>query len=205
MRTLQACSFDASVNKTRTAKNHADLHVDAKDGALFIANRTARKATYSAVAAAIALAASAQDVFEIKGAANKRIEITRITISGVQTTAGLVAMSLIRRSTANSAGSSTAPTAAKYEVSDPEPAATLKAYTANAAAGTAAGTLRTVRAPIGVATDGVAPTVIEFGQTGKPVVLASATESLVLNLGGATVSGGSLDVTVEWVESAADA
>ena len=115
-------------------------------------------------------------------------------------------MHLIRRSTANLTGTSTSPTPAKHDTADADSAATFKAYTVNPGTlGTAAGTLRIVRAPIGVATGAVQPTVIDFGTNGKPVALNSATESLVLNLAGATVTGGTLDISVEYVESAADA
>jgi len=200
---IPICAFSASVNKARTANTTASLHVDTVDGALLTANRNSRKATYSVVAPAIALVASATDVFEIKGAADRRIEINKITVSGVQTTAGLVAISLLRRSTANTVGTSTVPVAAKHDSSDAATLAAAKAYTANPTVGTAAGVVRTVRVPIGVVTGAVPPTVIDFGSSGKPVTLTSETESLALNLGGVTVDGGSLDISVEYTESLA--
>lgn len=191
----------ADISKTRTSGALASLHVDAKDGALLVADLGGRRRTYSATAV-ITPAASATDILTITGAANKRVEIKSITISGAQTTAGLVAFDLIRRSAVNTGGTSAAVTPTKYEVADAAASAAVASYSANASGlGASAGVVRTVRVPIGTATGAVPPTTITFGNGGKPIVLASATEILALNLKGATVSGGSLDVNVEFVES----
>jgi len=171
-----------------------------------VSDLRSKRRTYSANILGLVVAALATDIFEIKGAADVRVEVGSITISGVQTTAGQVVAQLIRRSTANTTGTSTAPAAIKHDAADAAAAATLKAYTVNPGAlGTSAGTVRALRVPIGVATGAVAPVTLEFGAGGKPIVLASATESLCLNLNGVTVTGGTLDINIEWTESTVEA
>lgn len=155
--------------------------------------------TYSA-SFSIVPAGSATDVVELKGSATKRIAVKRIIISGVQTTAGQVLIDLVLRSTASSGGTSTAPTIVKHAQARDAATATIKAFTANPTVGTLIGSARKVRVPIGAATSLVPPTVLTFGDAGEELVLSGVTQVLCLNLAGVTVTGGTLDVTIEFIE-----
>jgi hypothetical protein len=158
-----------------------------------------QKRTYSA-AFSIVPAASATDVVEIIGSASTTVEISRITIGGVQTTAGQVLVNLIRRSTANSSGSSTNPTRVPHQSTDAAATAAIKAYTANPTTGTLVGNVRSRRLPIGAAASFIPATVYEFGENAKPLFLAGTSQTLCINLAGATVAGAILDIEIEFTE-----
>jgi hypothetical protein len=69
------------------------------------------KATYSANILGLVSVATATDIFTIYGSATKTIKILRIGISATQTTGGAVNIQLIKRSTANTGGTSASSTA----------------------------------------------------------------------------------------------
>lgn len=156
--------------------------------------------TYSA-AANIASAAAATDIFTITGSATTTVFVTKVIISGIQTTAGLTDVQLIKRSTADTAGTSTAATAIPHDSSDAAATATCLAYTANPTTGTAVGTFRRGYVPVAGATSVVNPLIVfDFGDKGRPVVLRGIAQVLAVNLGGATLTGGTFDIAIEWFE-----
>lgn len=164
------------------------------------------KASYSASATALAPAATATDIFEIKGSATKTVRITRIQITGVATAAGTYDVQVVKRSTANTGGTSTAPTAVPHDSADAAATAALKAYTANPTLGTAVGTMRAQKATVGTAATSAVPcvpVVLEFGKDNvRACVLRGIAESLCVNLNGVTITGGLLDVDCSWTEEA---
>src|SRR5947209_15765629 len=86
------------------------------DGSQLYSPVDGKKATYAASVQGLAVAASATDVFEIKGSGTKTIRVNRVRVSGIKTTAGAdVDIVTLIRSTANTAGTSTAPTAVPYD------------------------------------------------------------------------------------------
>ena len=64
-----------------------------------------------AATALLASAATPTDIAILPGSASKTILVTKVIVSGTKTTAGLVDVLLIKRSTANSGGTSAAMTA----------------------------------------------------------------------------------------------
>lgn len=157
--------------------------------------------TYSAVASVTAVA-SATDIAILPGSASKTIYVTKVTISGKQTTAGMVEALLIKRSTANSGGTSAAMTAVPHDSSDAAASAAPLSYSANPTTGTAVGTVRRAQLAVGQGTSVVnEQQVFDFGASGKPIVLRSVAEGLAVNLGGVTVTGGVFDVAFEWYEA----
>jgi len=161
------------------------------------------KTTYSAVAVAIAPAASATDVFTITGTASKTVRVLRVGISGTQTTAGMVNIVLAKRSTANSSGTSAAATAVPNDSGNAEATATVLSYTVNPTTGTLVGNVRAGMVLIS-GTASVAPnemTVYDFGNLpGQCIVLRGTAQVLAVNLNGVTVTGGSMTYWVEWTE-----
>ena len=161
-------------------------------------------ATFSVSINGLALAALATDVFTITGSASKTIRVTQVRFSAVQTTASQVGVVLLRRSTADTGGTSTAPTAVSYDTNNAAATATLAAYTANPTTGTLVGNLYGQRVFVpGAATasdaQGLSETFGDFGQ--QPLVLRGVAQQLAINLAGVTVTGGSANITVEWTES----
>lgn len=162
-----------------------------------------QKTTYSASATNIAAAATATDIFTITGSATKTVRVTRIVISGVQTTAGIGSILLIKRSTANSAGTSAAMTAIPHDSNNAAATATALSYTVNPTTGTAVGTLRSekylVAAP--ASTSDQTSLVWDFGnRPGQAIVLRGIAQVLAVNLNGVTFTGGSFSCYIEFTE-----
>lgn len=162
------------------------------------------KATYSATSAiGFASVATAQDIFTITGSASKTLRILRIGFSATQTTAAAVNVSLLKRSTANTAGTSAAANRVPHDSTDAAASGTVLNYTANPTAGTLVGILRAVRAFIPTASLAAASQYYEFNFADRPEkapVLRGTSEVLALNLGGVTVAGGAWTCFVTWTE-----
>jgi hypothetical protein len=157
--------------------------------------------TYSAQLAGWALAASATDIWYFQGNSTTSCYITKIIISGTQTTAGAVLMSLIKRSTANTGGTSSgAGTPPPHDASDGAANSSPILYTANPTPGTSLNSLRSDYVFLGSTTTAPQRIVWDFGDTGKPIVLTGTAQGLAINLGSTTITGGALSVSVEWFE-----
>lgn len=166
-----------------------------------------RRATYSAAIAALTPAASATDFFTITGSATKVIWVHKLSCSGASTAAAIANLSIVKRSTANSAGTATTPTVVPYDSLNTAGSAVVRAYTANPTTGTLVGLMSTVRMPTDAATTTASPTdpgsvLLQFGLVWtQPIVLRGTAQVLALNNGGATfATGTSLSCAVEWSE-----
>lgn len=166
-------------------------------------NTEGRKATYSAAANAVAMPANAVDTFVIGGSGTKTVRVLRVGVSGVQTTAGVVAVILVVRSAADT-GAANAITAVPHDSTNAAATATVKSYTTvPSPQGTFVGTARAARlfvpAPASVAAP--LPLVWDFTtRNGQGLVLRSAAEVLAVNFVGVTITGGVMDFDVEWTE-----
>lgn len=162
------------------------------------------KNTYRASITALASASSATDIFTLTGSANKTIRVTRLEISGQQTTAAAAQVVVLVRSTANTSGTSTNPTAVPHDSNSPAASATVTAYTANPTTGSLVGNIYAgyvfLAAPA-TATVGSDKVVFDYGnRPAQAIVLRGATQVLAVNLNGVTVTGGAFDINVEWSE-----
>lgn len=145
--------------------------------------------------------ASATDVFTITGSATATVFVTKITISGTKTTGSQVNINLVRRSTANSAGTSTNEVEVPHISTDAAATATVLSYTANPTTGTLVGNIRNLVVPIPDAgSTNLNTMVVDFGDKGKPIVLSGIAQVLAVNLAGVTLTGISLSISVEWFE-----
>lgn len=158
--------------------------------------------TYKYSSLANTPAATPTDIFTITGSATRTIRITKIVIGGLATTAGQLNPLLIRRSAANSGGTSSAPTPLKRDTNDSAATATLALYTANPTVGTTVGTLDSCRLFLALATATPNQCKFEFGvNNDKMLLLRGTSDILAINFAGATVpAGGVVDIDVEWVE-----
>lgn len=170
------------------------------------------KYTYSAAKVGLVPAASATDIFTITGSATKVIRVTHIEIWATTTAATAAALDvlLLKRSTADTAGTSTgSPTPVPHDINAPAVSATVLAYTANPTLGSIVGTairnsklfqtLATYTAtefptPIGLIWD--------FGnRPGSAIVLRGIADVLAINLNAISASAGALfDISIEWTE-----
>ena len=157
--------------------------------------------TYSCSSGAIAVALTATDIFTITGNATTTVFVTKVTVGGTQTTGGMALVKLIKRSTANSAGTSTAGVNVPHDSSDAAASATTLVYTANPTTGSVVGTIRSQSVAFSAAagtTNNVQT--FELGDKGRPVTLRGTAQVLAVNLNGVTVTGGSLNIDIEWVK-----
>lgn len=163
-------------------------------------------ASYSAAAGPFAAAALPTDIFTITGSATKVVRIKKIYFSPSATNATSYNFLLIKRSTANSGGTSTLLTNVPNDSDDIAATATVRSYTANPTLGTTVGTIRAYRlvvpqgAPLGGAANGPLNEVYFGDNSSKSIALRGTAESLSLNLNGVTLLGNSFCVFVEWTE-----
>jgi hypothetical protein len=159
--------------------------------------------SYRAGVSALALAASATDIFTISGSPKVTTAVVRLWISGSATAAAPLKVSIIKRSAANTGGTATNPSFVSADSNDKAAQSVAAAYTANPGAlGTAVGTLMTIDIPIGTATAPSNPVPIDLTMNGmKPIVLRDVSDVLAINLAGATYAGGVVSITAEIMES----
>lgn len=161
------------------------------------------KATYAAAFVGLVVAATPTDVFTITGSATKTIRVTSLRFT-VSTTAGsgiLINASLVKRSTADTGGTSTTATAVPYDSNNAAGTAVVRGYTANPTLGTAVGPIRAIRYAATPASVPNQEAFFEFGtRPAQAVVLRGTSEQLCLNFGSTTITGDIVDVSIEWTE-----
>ena len=177
-----------------------------------MSNGEGRKPTYSAATAAFAPnvgAGGTTDVAGIVGSASKQVRVLRFAVSGRATAANQIDVQLVKRSSADTAGSSTAaPLAAvPHDSTDAAATAAVTTYTGtnvNPTLGTSVGVVRAQQSNVSAAGSGGAASPVEFDFgtcNDKSIVLNSASEGLYLNFGGAVLPAGLvLNIFVEWSE-----
>ncbi|HET8911889.1 MAG TPA: hypothetical protein VFN23_10520 [Ktedonobacteraceae bacterium] len=172
-----------------------------------------QKATFVFSRSTFAIAATPTDIAIINGSSSgKIVRITRIEIDALCTapTASALEVQLIKRTSANSGGTTTgSPAGVAYDSNDGSPTAQVLCYTGNPSGlGTSAGIVRDgkivpVLSPF-TATDFPQhdKLIWDFGnRPEKALVLNSATEGYAINLAGATIPAGlSMGISIEVTE-----
>lgn len=159
------------------------------------------KASYSIGTTGLVPAASPTDIFEVYGSATKTIRVRRISYTANAASAQLNDVILIKRSTANTGGTSTSRTPVPHDSNSAAATATVKDYTANPTVGTAVGTIRAVR-NMSTAAAAVDVDRLEwlFGELGdEGIVLRGTGEGVCLNLNGGTAPS-AVDYHLEFTE-----
>lgn len=169
-----------------------------------IQNYEGQKASYRAAATGLVTVTGATDVFLINGSATKTVRITRVLISGTfTTTASLVDISLIKRSTANSGGTSSATTIVPLDSADAAATAVVLQYTANPTVGTAVGAIAAMRY-FGSLTGTPAPVgQIEFrfsDLNARACVLRGTAQGLAVSFNTGPAVAGVYDIAIEFTE-----
>jgi hypothetical protein len=162
---------------------------------------TVTRTTYSA-AASFVPAAGATDIFVLVGSTAKIAYVTRIFVSGTQTTAGNIECVLIKRSTANSGGSFVAANMIPHDSANPTAAISVGHYTANPTVGSSLGALRRERLLVPALSTPAPHDHIhwELETAGQGIALKNASQILAVNILGATLAGGLMSVSAEWYE-----
>jgi hypothetical protein len=161
------------------------------------------KQTYAAAVSGFVPPAAATDIFTITGSATKTIRITLLRVS-CTTSAGSgisINAALIKRSTADSAGTSTTMTNVPHDSTNSAATAVVKAYTANPTLGTTVGNVRTSRFQINSAGTTSNELAYELGtRPAQTLVLRGTSEQLCVNFGGATITSPICSIAIEWTE-----
>lgn len=162
------------------------------------------RATYSVSITNVAAAGSATDVFTITGVSNKTVHINRIFVSGIATAASAAMVTVVKRSTANSGGTSVSPFAiVPLDSASGAAGASVVAYTANPTLGTLVGTVDCVRATFTTTAGAIpnVPTVFNYGTTNnQSLILRGTSQQVSVNLSGQSITGLTLDLKIEWTE-----
>ena len=145
------------------------------------------KNTYTIATSAFTVVASPTDIFQIYGSSTKTVKILRIECRGITTTGySNYPLFVLRRSTANSGGTSTTLTPRPLDTNSAAATCTAKNYTANPTTGSLVGTIVSTVAntadPTGtVVTNNV---VFDADKYGQAIVLRGTSEGCVINLNG---------------------
>jgi hypothetical protein len=145
-------------------------------------------------------ASSATDIFTITGSSTSGVAImvTRIVATCTQTTAGIIGIQVLRRSTADTAGTNV--TEAIDDSKFGASGATVAQYTANPTLGTQLGGPVDGQ-QVGCMAPGTASANDAYilDRTQKPIILRGANEQLAVNLNGVTVTGNKFTITVYYM------
>lgn len=164
-----------------------------------------QKATYSFTTGSFTLPAAPNDIIQLKGAANVVTRIKRIKTQVKSTVSGQLNLSLVRRSTASTGGTSASGTANRYDTNDTlTPSTTINTWSAVATTtGTTVGTLVNWVQPVNAAATPQQPIEQRFSDDNlKGICLRGALDFLVLsgNLSTLSNADNALFCTFEFTE-----
>lgn len=166
------------------------------------------KATYAVSTTAFSPPATPTDMATLYGSASKTIYVYGVSISTVQTTAGINRIYLIKRSAVNTGGTSAAPTIVPYDSSAAGATATVLSYTVNPAGlGAAVGNISVTNVYSAILATGTStqdadlycrtvPVSLE-----TPIILRGTAQGLCVNFNSAALPTGlSVVVNFVWTE-----
>lgn len=160
-----------------------------------------KETAYRASTPVFTTAASATDIFNFKGSGTKTIYIRKIVWKQANATGASHHVYLLKRSTANTGGTSSALTAVPLDSNFPSATASGVYYTANASSlGTSVGTIahKFIRITYDLS---LSLTLFDATKGGSPIVLRGTGESISVNYNGVTDAiGTSAAVDIEWSE-----
>ena len=153
-------------------------------------------------AAAASFTPAAGVLAAVCGSATKIVALRGLIISGTASTAGTLVINLIKTSTAPSAG--TAITPVPEDSNDAASTASAAYYTSAPTAGTPIGTMDSfsVGFPTPTAVGLQIPATIAPPPSRKPIILRGTGQCLEVQTSSSALTGGSMQTTVTWTESA---
>lgn len=158
--------------------------------------------TYSASFVGVLSANLATDIFSIYGSATALVRINRLFVTATRSSNNNSDVLLIKRSSVNTAGTSTIATNVPHDSTNKVSSVIIKGYTANPTLGTTVGIVRAEKIFINTVGTGASDKILwDFG--GKPsqaIVLRGTSQGLCVNLNGVTIGGGNYNFYIEWTE-----
>lgn len=182
----------------------SDIQTDSR-GAIQVTLLDGSRQTYSIAVNGLTLATSPTDIFTLQGSASKTIRVLKIELNVSTTNGGAVYFdpALLRRSAANTGGTTVTDTATLFDTNNNAATATAVHYTANPTAlGTSVGTgFRATREAAANGSGIVGDVNWEFGLLpGQAIVLRGTSQYIAINLGGTTIQGAVASFSVTWTE-----
>lgn len=164
------------------------------------------KNTYRASSAVgFSIAATGTDFFTITGSATRTVQVTEVGMRCTQTTAADNDVLFVKRSTANTGGTSTTRTAVPMDSANAAATAVVRTYTANPTTGTLVGALMTERVlfstPNGGASSQMNLSSWKFGREDEQAIfLRGTSEVFALSFNSQTATGNVCNLWIEWTE-----
>lgn len=190
---------DALTTSASGAADYNEMCVD-RFGSQLVRSFEKHARTYRA-ASNFTPAATPTDIWDLFGNGTTTVVVTRIKITGIQTTAGNPEVLVVKRSTANTVGTRVAQTAVPLDAGDAAASSTPGHYTANPTTGTLVGAVArqyVLIVPAATAIQGGVE--FNFGDKGKGLLLSGTAQGVAVNLNGVTLAGGQISIEVEWYE-----
>jgi hypothetical protein len=159
--------------------------------------------SYTASTNSFSIATSTNDAMAICGNAQHIVEVYGIRASCTQTTAGIIQIGIVKRSSAYSGVWSTASVVAESSNYTGSRSTATFFTSANLVVGTLVGYLDSYKLGC-MATGTATPNDIYISPADwrmKPIILNSASECVAINLNGATITGGTMSATFDFEES----
>lgn len=163
--------------------------------------------TYAATSVALVPASAATDLYCITGSATQVVRVLSVRIGGTAGTAIATPVLVTKHASANTGGTAATSTALpvpyKIDVNDPSPSATTTAYTANPTiADSSPGIVDAAIMTFPVTTGGAVSAQFNYFTHiyNEPPTLRGVAQQLCVNLNGATVTTGSLTISMLWTE-----
>lgn len=145
-------------------------------------------------------ASSTTDNAVMPGNATNTVILTKVTVTCTQTTAGILNVELLKRSAADTGGTSAAMTAVPDDSNYAAAVSAPLSYTGTGpSVGAAVGDLDNAQVGCMAAATASANDIYVF-KPAKPIVLRGTAQQVAVNLGGA-VTGGNITVTFDWLET----
>lgn len=161
------------------------------------------KTSYRIAISSLAPAAAATNIVQLIGSATKTVKITAIRISGIATAAGAYIFAIRKQSAADTVGTSSVPTIVPLDSANAAATAAAKQYSANPTLGTLVGLVAIRRATVTTAAGAIpnVPAEFKFGDSvAQELVLRGVAQAMAISLEGATMTGGALDIEIEFTE-----
>lgn len=161
--------------------------------------------TYSCAFDDLTGASSCTDLVRISGSSTKTVFVQEVRVSATATAAKTLDLRLVKRSTANADGTSSAGTAVPHDSDDGAATAAILLYTANPTVGTETGVVRSRRYTIGTVDNAAGAMEVVFDlkgyNGGKGLRLEGTAQGLTINLDGETPgSGNAFSGSITWIE-----
>lgn len=168
-------------------------------GGLICKKENEIKGAYSASLVLASLPAAATDIFVVQGQ-TKNLEIKSITMVGVSENATYIDVSILKRSTNDSVGTTTI--AVPHDGADAAPTGRIHTYASNPTLGTLVGAIDTF--PLTIKDGVLSPCVVyhrEYGDDTKPIVLrANTQDTLAVNINNASLTDTTIYITIIFTE-----